>query len=237
MATGAVATGRERFETYWPRYLRHAKGDMTRGSWEDVRAHGHKRLLPYFGELQMTKIDVATVRDWRAVMLEAVEAGEWAPKTINNARVALLGCCPMAVQDGLMAHNPVLDVKPLPIEFTERPYLRLAQINDYLDACAPPYRPLAQLLIGTGARVSEAIALRVEDVDVGTGGSRPGDSSRPSPQRRRHRSRYRTPTRASLAALGPFAHGRHRLSGRDACALRPASVTAASRDRPPSSLT
>ena len=50
MAGGAVAIGRERFETYWPRYLRHAKGDMTQGSWEDVRAHGSKRLLPYFGE-------------------------------------------------------------------------------------------------------------------------------------------------------------------------------------------
>ena len=83
------------------------------------------------------------VREWRATMLEAVEAGEWAPKTINNARIALLGCCRMAVEDGLMAHNPVLDVRPLPIEFTERPYLRLAQINDYLDACAPHYRPLA----------------------------------------------------------------------------------------------
>jgi hypothetical protein len=36
MATGSVAVGRERFATYWPRYLRYAKGDMTHGSWEDV---------------------------------------------------------------------------------------------------------------------------------------------------------------------------------------------------------
>jgi integrase len=169
LAAGGVPIGRERFETYWPRYLRHAKGEMTHGSWEDVRIHGTKRLLPYFGELQMTRIDVTAVRDWRAVMLESVEAGEWAAKTINNARIALLGCLRMAVEDGLMAHNPVLDVKPLPVEFTERPYLRLAQINEYLDCCAPHYRPLAALLIGTGARISEAIALRVDDVDIGAG--------------------------------------------------------------------
>jgi integrase len=68
-----------------------------------------------------------------------------------------------------MAHNPVLDVKPLAIEFTERPYLRLAQINDYIDSCAPHYRPLASLLIGTGARVSEAIALGVGDIDLEAG--------------------------------------------------------------------
>src|SRR3954449_80091 len=169
LAGGGVVIGRERFESYWPRYLRHAKGEMTPGSWEDVRAHGAKRLLPYFGELQMTKMGVAAVRDWRAEMREAVEAGEWAAKTINNARIALLGCCRMAVEDGLMAHNPVLDVRPLAIEFAERPYLRLAQINEYLDCRAPHYRPLAALLIGTGARVSEAIALHVQDVDVSAG--------------------------------------------------------------------
>jgi hypothetical protein len=78
MAGGSVAIGRERFDSYWPRYLRHAKGDMTQGSWEDVRSHGAKRLLPYFGDMQMSNIGAATVRDWRATMVEAVEAGEGA---------------------------------------------------------------------------------------------------------------------------------------------------------------
>jgi hypothetical protein len=75
---------------------------MTQGSCEDVRAYGTKRLLPYFGELRMTKIGVAAVREWCASMLEAVEAGEWAVKTVNNARIALLGCFRMAVEDRLM---------------------------------------------------------------------------------------------------------------------------------------
>ena len=111
---------------YWPRYLRHAKAEMTQGSWEDVRAHGSKRLLPVLQRhADEPASSVDTVREWRATMLEAVEAGEWAPKTVNNARIALLGCCRMAVEDGLMAHNPVLDVRPLPIDFIERPYLRL----------------------------------------------------------------------------------------------------------------
>jgi hypothetical protein len=154
MAGGAVAIGRERFEQYWPRHLRHARGDMTQGSWEDVRANGTKRLLPYFTGMQMGRIVVAVVRDWRAVMLESVEAGEWAPKTINNARIALLGCCRMAVEDALMAHNPVLNVRPLPIDFTERPYLRLAQINDYIDACGGRRRPGA----GTRRRPYRACA-------------------------------------------------------------------------------
>src|SRR3954468_4239284 len=59
---------------------------MTHGSWEDVRAHGSKRLLPYFTGMLMSKIVVAVVRDWRATMLESVEAGEWARKPVNTAR-------------------------------------------------------------------------------------------------------------------------------------------------------
>src|SRR3954465_867311 len=142
---------------------------MTHGSWEDVRAHGSKRLLPYLTGMLMSKIVVAVVRDWRATMLESVEAGDWARETVNNARVAPLGCCRMAVEDGLLAHNPVLDVRPLAIEFSERPYLRLEQINLYVDACRPHYRPLAEFLVGTGARVSEAIAMILDDADLLTG--------------------------------------------------------------------
>src|SRR3954452_20752238 len=54
MASGEVVVGREHFEAYWPRYLRHAKADMTQGSWDDVRAHGSKRLLPFFNGMQMS---------------------------------------------------------------------------------------------------------------------------------------------------------------------------------------
>ncbi len=129
MQSGAVAIGRERFESFWPHYLRHAKAEMTRGSWDDLRAHGDKRLLPFFSGMQLSRIGVDTVRECRATMHEAVEAGEWAPKTINNARIGLLGCFRMAVADRLMTHNPVLDVKPLPVDFSERPYLPIAQIN------------------------------------------------------------------------------------------------------------
>src|SRR4051794_18959180 len=33
LAGGSAVGARERFEAYWPRYLRHAKGEMTQGSW------------------------------------------------------------------------------------------------------------------------------------------------------------------------------------------------------------
>jgi integrase len=157
------------FEVYWQKYLRHARAEMTHGAWVDQRAHGTKRLLPHFTGTSMSAFDIELIRDWRALMYESVEAGEWAAKTINNARGALLGCCRMAVEDRHLTHNPVLAVKPLKIDYSERPYLRLGEIDCYLDGCSPFYRPLGHFLIGSGARISEAIALRIDDVDFHTG--------------------------------------------------------------------
>jgi integrase len=55
-------------------------------------------------------------------------------------------------------------VPELPVERTEIDYLRLDEIERYLEACVDHYRPLAEFLIATGARISEALAVRWTDV-------------------------------------------------------------------------
>jgi integrase len=63
-------------------------------------------------------------------------------------------------------------VQRLPPAHIERDYLRLDEIPRYLDACSDVYRPLAELLIGSGLRISEALALRVGDLELQeTGGT------------------------------------------------------------------
>jgi integrase len=57
-------------------------------------------------------------------------------------------------------------VQRLPPAHIEREYLRLHEIPLYLESCANVYRPLAELLIGTGMRISEALALRVGDLEL-----------------------------------------------------------------------
>ena len=44
-------------------------------------------------------------------------------------------------------------------------YLRVDEIPRYLDACDDVYRPLAETLIATGLRISEALALTWDDID------------------------------------------------------------------------
>jgi integrase len=101
-----------------------------------------------------------------ARMTEAREAGELSAKTINNARAALSDTLGDAARRGLLPRNPCRYVAALPVEHHELDYLRLEEIDRYLGACPAHYRPLAQLLIGTGARISEALALTWRDVDL-----------------------------------------------------------------------
>jgi len=68
-----------------------------------------------------------------------------------------------------MPRNPVKAVPRLPHAAPELDYLRISEIDLYLDACAAHYRPLAELHIGAGARISEALALTWADVDLAGG--------------------------------------------------------------------
>ncbi|MGH2946933.1 MAG: tyrosine-type recombinase/integrase [Solirubrobacteraceae bacterium] len=105
-------------------------------------------------------------------MLDERERGSVSAKTINNARAALSSALTDAVHHGLLPGNPCRFVAPLPADRPEFDYLRLNEIDRYLDACAPHYRPLAELLIGTGARISEALALTWPDIDLEHGAIR-----------------------------------------------------------------
>lgn len=70
---------------------------------------------------------------------------------------------------GLIPRNPCAYVPAPPLERGEIEYLRLAEIQPYIDGCGAHYRALAEFLIGTGTRVSEAVATRWPDLDLEQG--------------------------------------------------------------------
>jgi len=85
---GEVKVARETFETFWLRLLEERRRYMTKGSSEDFATHGRKRLLPSLGATPLARIDEQLVRRWINEMVALVEAGELAPKTVNNAAIA-----------------------------------------------------------------------------------------------------------------------------------------------------
>ncbi len=92
-------------------------------------------------------------------------------KTINNAVAVLRVALGHAQEDGLIATNPAAsspgarDRLKLPSPHREMDFLRLHEIPRYLDGCSPTYRPLAELLVACGLRISEALALEWPHVD------------------------------------------------------------------------
>jgi integrase len=166
---GEVKVSREDFATFWTRLLADRRAYMTSGSHLDLVTHGRKRLLPIFGADALAKIDEDRVREWLASMIELIEADELAPKTVNNARTCRSVAFNEAVRRGFMPRNPCAHVPALPLEQAEIEYLRLAEIQPYIDTCAGYYTALAAFLIATGARVSEAVATRWPDLDLDQG--------------------------------------------------------------------
>lgn len=169
---GEVRHTKETFGAYWERWLARRRPYLEPGTWTGYEIHGRKRLVPVFGRRPLGELSVDDVRGLIADLAEFVEAGDLAAKTVNNALVTLVVCLNDAVEDGLLVANPALRVQRLPPAHIEREYLRLKEIPRYLDGCSDVYRPLAELLIGSGLRISEALALRVSDLELeDTGGA------------------------------------------------------------------
>jgi integrase len=160
----------ETFGAFWERWLASRKPYLEEGTWSAYERDGRLRLLPALGETALGRLDVEEIREAMDRWIEALEGGTIAPKTINNSLGTLVVCLNSAVEDGLIAKNPALRVKRLPAAHIEREYLRLGEIPPYLDSCSDLYRPLAELLIGSGLRISEALALRVSDLELESSG-------------------------------------------------------------------
>ena len=167
---GEIKVARESFETFWSRLLAERKPYLTKGGYQDMETHGRLRLLPFLGPKRLSAFDEDLVRWWMAEMVKLVQSDDpknrLAPKTVNNSRTWLSVALGEAVRRKLLPQNPCEWVKPLPLDKVEIDYLRLAEIDRYLDTTSDHYRALAEFLIGTGARISEAVRVRWTDLEL-----------------------------------------------------------------------
>jgi integrase len=157
---------KETFGEFWPRWLDRRKPYLEDGTWAAYERDGRLRLMPVLESVPLERMEVEQVHELMDEMVESLEAGELAPKTINNTLGTLVVALNAAVKEKRIVVNPALEVPKLPAAHIERDYLRLHEIPLYLDSASDIYRPLAELLIGGGLRISEAIGLQLGDLEL-----------------------------------------------------------------------
>lgn len=156
---------------YLPRWLAEHRARIEPSTAQAYNEAVRLRLVPALGRVRLRDLTPGHVR---TMVAELVADGRLAPKTINNTVTVLRVALEHAAEDGLVTSNAAAsrgrrDRVKLPAEHRELDYLRPDEIAAYLAGCSPAYRPLAAFLLGTGARIGEALALTWADVDWRSG--------------------------------------------------------------------
>ncbi len=103
---GELRITRETFAEHFDGWLKDTTEPARPPARDGYRAAGERRLKPYFGPMRLSAIDVQAVRNFAAEMVELVEAGELAPKTVNNTLSCLSTCLKDAVALHKIPSNP-----------------------------------------------------------------------------------------------------------------------------------
>ncbi len=158
---------RETFNEAADRWLEAKRPRIETATYRDYEIHLRLRLKPEFGALKLRQVTRARIEGYLA---DLDRAGDLSRKTINDSLIPLRQILARAVRDGALSTNPAASGdrdSPLELPY-ERPsmlYLSREDAHRYLDSCSNWYRPLAEVLVGAGLRIGEAIALEWRDLD------------------------------------------------------------------------
>lgn len=143
---------------------------------EDVRRRLERHILPALGRVRVCDLDAHAVRRF-ARALPTMRA-----KTHRNVISVLSSMLTWTVAEGLASENAVArarerfprDLRRTDTERFQPRALTPDELGRALAEVGPTYRPLVSFIAETGARVSEALAVRFGDVDLDAGTWRVG---------------------------------------------------------------
>jgi len=148
-------------------YSRHYGPDvlpnLKRSTQSSYRANINHHILPALGDLCLLELSRSdTQRFVTALAGKGLER-----QTIKNVWTTLSAALTAAVEYGYWERNPARGIKvavrqPAKVRFIPSP----SKFADLTGCLAEPARTICLLLAGTGMRIGEAMALRVEDVDL-----------------------------------------------------------------------
>jgi integrase len=120
-------------------------------------------LSSSLGRLPLDRVRPSHVEGW---VVELRRKG-LAESTIRSAYTILRAVLDTAVRDGALGSNPAAAVRRPRVTIKEAPHLTPAQVGALLQAArGTRYAPLFALLVHTGLRRGEALALQWSDVDL-----------------------------------------------------------------------
>lgn len=124
-----------------------------------------RRIVATLGDVPVGKLRVEHVVTWQSDLLEKL-----APKTVAHHRQTLAQVMDQAVELGLTSANPVRRVKPPRPRASEKRALSVADARALVSAASDDrYGAVVALLFFQGWRVSEALGLAWEDLDLDAG--------------------------------------------------------------------
>lgn len=147
-----------RFEDFAKEYLEYQKTNIT--SWGRDES-SLKRLLPFFGDMLLSKITPRHIEEYKKMRLDKVK-----PNTINRELTCLKHLFTVAESYGKFdSKNPVKDVK----FFQERQYIMKVldreEINRLINVSSGYLRSMIIFALNTGMRKGEILNLRWNDID------------------------------------------------------------------------
>jgi integrase len=119
-------------------------------------------VLPRWGSTPLARIEHLEVCAWIA----EVHAAGKAPATVHKVHQLLSKMLAAAVRGGLIPANPCEGVSLPKIERKEQLFLEPAEVATLANSIDEQYASLIIVLAYCGLRISEAIGLRVENVDL-----------------------------------------------------------------------
>jgi integrase len=125
-----------------------------------------KHLVPVLGSRPLDRIRPSDVE---ALIVAKREAG-LAPSTVRTIYTVLRGALDVAVRDGLLRRNPATAVKRPTVDRRDAAYLTVEDAQLLLEEMrGDRLEPLFRLMLATGLRRGEALALHWRDVDLDAG--------------------------------------------------------------------
>lgn len=136
---------------------------------EHYRYQLARHVLPVVGQLPASDLTAAHVRR----VLDAMAAKRLSPSSRTGVLTAVSSMLRFAVKAGIVERNVVRDLdrddRPGTARLTEPRYLSIDQLDALLSTMGDTFRPVAAACAFAGLRVSEALALHWNDVDMQAG--------------------------------------------------------------------